>query len=204
MKIQFLGAARTVTGSMHLLTVNGHRLLLDCGLFQGRRAEAWERNRHFPFSVADLDAVILSHAYIDHSGNLPSLAKTLNSLDGPAIIISASGMCEAGRILHHLRHHIEDPRACVLSLGRGIAARTGLAPGDRAGARARGRTVTARRRRRKALKASENLQGFLRLDAPVLPIGDLVIQWDDLKPRVAGLEGDKAAIREKVSGVLVG
>jgi len=66
MKIQFLGAARTVIGSMYLL--NGHRLLLDCGLFQGRRAEAWERNRHFPFSVTDLDAVILSHAHIDHSG----------------------------------------------------------------------------------------------------------------------------------------
>lgn len=75
MKIQFLGATRTVTGSMHLLTLNGHRILLDCGLFQGRRAEAWERNRNFPFNVAELDAVILSHAHIDHSGNLPSLVK---------------------------------------------------------------------------------------------------------------------------------
>ena len=75
MKLHFLGAARTVTGSMHLVTVNGHRFLLDCGLFQGRRAETWERNRHFPFNVAELDAVILSHAHIDHSGNLPNLVK---------------------------------------------------------------------------------------------------------------------------------
>ncbi|MCC7352540.1 MAG: MBL fold metallo-hydrolase [Anaerolineae bacterium] len=75
MNIQFLGAARTVTGSMHLVTVNGHRLLLDCGLFQGRRAETWERNRTFPFNVAELDAVVLSHAHIDHSGNLPNLVK---------------------------------------------------------------------------------------------------------------------------------
>jgi metallo-beta-lactamase family protein len=75
MKLQFLGAARTVTGSMHLVTVNGHHLLLDCGLFQGRRAETWERNRNFPFNVAELDAVILSHAHIDHSGNLPNLVK---------------------------------------------------------------------------------------------------------------------------------
>ncbi len=75
MRLQFLGAARTVTGSMHLVTVNGRRLLLDCGLFQGRRAEAWERNRNFPFNAAELDAVILSHAHIDHSGNLPNLIK---------------------------------------------------------------------------------------------------------------------------------
>ena len=75
MKIHFYGAARTVTGSMHLLEVNGKRLLLDCGLFQGRRKESFKRNRTFPFSPSDLDAVILSHAHIDHSGNLPNLVK---------------------------------------------------------------------------------------------------------------------------------
>ena len=75
MKIQFLGAAKTVTGSMHLLEVNQHRLLLDCGLFQGRRKESYRRNREFPFSPDDIDAVILSHAHIDHSGNLPNLVK---------------------------------------------------------------------------------------------------------------------------------
>ncbi|MEJ2411765.1 MAG: MBL fold metallo-hydrolase, partial [Anaerolineales bacterium] len=75
MKIHFLGAARTVTGSMHLLEINGSRLLLDCGLFQGRRAESFRRNRTLPFSAEEIDAVILSHAHIDHSGNLPHLIK---------------------------------------------------------------------------------------------------------------------------------
>ena len=60
---------------MHLLEINQHRLLLDCGLFQGKRKESFQRNRSFPFSPEDLDAVILSHAHIDHSGNLPNLVK---------------------------------------------------------------------------------------------------------------------------------
>jgi metallo-beta-lactamase family protein len=76
MKIQFLGAVRTVTGSMHLLTVNGSRILLDCGLFQGRRQEAFERNRNLPFDAKHIDTLVLSHAHIDHSGNIPSLVKS--------------------------------------------------------------------------------------------------------------------------------
>jgi len=76
MNIQFLGAARTVTGSMHLITTEqGNRILLDCGLYQGRRREAHEINSRLPFRPGDIDAVILSHAHIDHSGNLPSLVK---------------------------------------------------------------------------------------------------------------------------------
>jgi metallo-beta-lactamase family protein len=75
MKVTFWGAARTVTGSMHLVEVNGRRYLLDCGLYQGRRREAAERNSVFPFAPSSIDAVILSHAHIDHSGNLPTLAK---------------------------------------------------------------------------------------------------------------------------------
>lgn len=75
MHIQFLGAVRTTTGSMHLLAVNGARVLLDCGLFQGKRKEAFERNRNLPFDAARIDAVVLSHAHIDHSGNLPTLAR---------------------------------------------------------------------------------------------------------------------------------
>ncbi len=80
MKISFCGAAETTTGSQHLIEINGSRILLDCGLYQGRRDEANERNRHFPFDPASLDAVILSHAHIDHSGNLPSL--TSNGFKG--------------------------------------------------------------------------------------------------------------------------
>ncbi len=75
MEVTFLGAAQTVTGSMHLVRTRHARVLLDCGLFQGRRREAAERNRELPFDPADLDAVVLSHAHIDHSGALPMLAK---------------------------------------------------------------------------------------------------------------------------------
>jgi len=76
MRIGFHGAAQTVTGSQHLLRVNGHNLLLECGLFQGRREETYKRNRNFPFEPRKIDAVILSHAHIDHSGNLPNLVKS--------------------------------------------------------------------------------------------------------------------------------
>ncbi len=75
MNITFHGAAQTVTGSRHLLSLNGHQLLLDCGLFQGRRKDTYSRNLNFPFDVTALDAAILSHAHIDHSGNLPNLVK---------------------------------------------------------------------------------------------------------------------------------
>jgi metallo-beta-lactamase family protein len=73
--VTFWGAARTVTGSMHQLSANGKTILLDCGLFQGHRAEAIQRNREFPFRAKDIDAVILSHAHIDHCGNLPNLVR---------------------------------------------------------------------------------------------------------------------------------
>jgi metallo-beta-lactamase family protein len=61
---------------MHLLTANGSRILLDCGLYQGRRAEAFERNRNFPFDASTINAVVLSHAHIDHAGNLPNLVRS--------------------------------------------------------------------------------------------------------------------------------
>jgi metallo-beta-lactamase family protein len=75
MKLTFWGAVRTVTGSMHAVQANGKRYLLDCGLYQGRRKQAAELNDNFPFPPKTMDAVILSHAHIDHSGNLPTLAK---------------------------------------------------------------------------------------------------------------------------------
>ena len=88
MNIQFLGAVRTVTGSMHLVSVNGTKILLDCGMFQGKRSEAYEKNRNFPFDPTKIDAVILSHSHIDHSGNLPNLVK--NGYRGPIYSTSAT------------------------------------------------------------------------------------------------------------------
>ncbi len=76
MKITFYGAARTVTGSQHLIEVNGKRILLDCGLYQGKRSEANHRNRELPFEAASVDVMVLSHAHIDHSGNIPNLVKS--------------------------------------------------------------------------------------------------------------------------------
>ena len=75
MKISFLGAARTVTGSMHLLEINGSRVLLECGLYQGRRQESFERSRNLPFDASAVEAMVLSHAHIDHSGNIPNLVR---------------------------------------------------------------------------------------------------------------------------------
>lgn len=76
MDIQFIGAAQTVTGSMHLIKTKKSKFLLDCGLYQGKRKEAFEVNRNFNFfNPSEIDFVILSHAHIDHSGNLPTLVK---------------------------------------------------------------------------------------------------------------------------------
>jgi metallo-beta-lactamase family protein len=88
MRITFHGAAQTVTGSQHLLEINGHRLLLDCGLYQGKRAESYERNLKFSFDPRKVDAVLLSHAHIDHAGNLPNLVQ--DGYDGPIYSTSAT------------------------------------------------------------------------------------------------------------------
>jgi metallo-beta-lactamase family protein len=82
---------------MHLLSLNSGKVLLDCGLYQGRRKEAFERNRSLPFDARDIDAVILSHAHIDHSGNLPSLVK--NGFSGPIYATSATRDLAASMLL---------------------------------------------------------------------------------------------------------
>ena len=93
MKLTFWGAAQTVTGSMHHLTVQDRQYLLDCGTYQGHRQEARERNSNLPFPATDIDAVILSHAHIDHSGNLPTL--TRNGFTGPIFTSPATAdLCE--------------------------------------------------------------------------------------------------------------
>ncbi len=89
MRIHFHGAAQTVTGSQHLIEINGARLLLECGLFQGRRAETYSRNRNFPFDPRKIDALILSHSHIDHCGNIPNLIK--QGYRGPIYVTPAAG-----------------------------------------------------------------------------------------------------------------
>ncbi|MFA5954430.1 MAG: MBL fold metallo-hydrolase [Patescibacteria group bacterium] len=75
MELTSYGAAGEVTGSKHLLTVNGKGLLLDCGMFQGAYAEVAQKNANFPFSIDKVDAVILSHGHLDHCGSLPLLVR---------------------------------------------------------------------------------------------------------------------------------
>ena len=94
MDIQFIGAAGTVTGSNHLLRTAAGKIILDCGMFQGKRKEAFELNRTFDFyNPKDIDAVILSHAHIDHAGNLPNLVK--KGFRGPIYCTHATkDLCE--------------------------------------------------------------------------------------------------------------
>lgn len=94
MKVTFWGAARTVTGSTHGIEAGGRNYLLDCGMFQGRRKESEQRNRTFPGPPAEVAAVVLSHAHIDHSGRLPLLVK--NGFGGPIFTTPASAdLCGA-------------------------------------------------------------------------------------------------------------
>ncbi len=94
MKITFLGGVGTVTGSMYLVRTNKRNILLECGLYQGKRDEAYARNHKIPVDIHRLDAVVLSHAHIDHSGNLPNLVKS--GYDGPIYATHATyGLCGA-------------------------------------------------------------------------------------------------------------
>ena len=88
MKFSFYGAARSVTGSRHVIDAGGTRLLLDCGLYQGRRRESERLNRRLGFDPKSIDAVLLSHAHVDHSGALPVLAK--GHFKGPVYMTDAT------------------------------------------------------------------------------------------------------------------
>jgi metallo-beta-lactamase family protein len=93
MQIEFAGADREVTGSCHIVRVNDKTVLLDCGLFQGRRGEAEVKNRALPCPIAEIDAVVLSHAHLDHAGRLPLLAK--EGYSGPIHATKATAdLCE--------------------------------------------------------------------------------------------------------------
>src|SRR5205085_2493811 len=87
-RLTFWGAAGQVTGSMHLLEAAGARILLDAGLFQGRRAEVHALNARLPFDARRIDSVVLSHAHIDHTGRMPLLVK--EGFHGPIYCTAAT------------------------------------------------------------------------------------------------------------------
>jgi metallo-beta-lactamase family protein len=104
--VTFWGAARTVTGSMHLLAANERKLLLDCGLYQGKRAEAYQRNSQFPFKPSEINTVLLSHAHMDHCGNLPNLVR--QGFNGPIYSTPATRDLTAIMLLDSAKIQEED------------------------------------------------------------------------------------------------
>jgi len=111
MKVTFYGAVREVTGSMHLLTTQTDRILLDCGMFQGRRKEAAEKNQTLPFDPQFITNIILSHAHIDHSGRIPMLTK--NNFNGRILCTRATA--DACRYLLMDSAHIQESDANYLN-----------------------------------------------------------------------------------------
>lgn len=111
MKITFYGAVREVTGSMHLIEAGDNRILLDCGMFQGRRKETDEKNRTLPIDPATLTNVVLSHAHIDHSGRIPILTK--NNFHGRVLCTRATA--DASDYLLRDSAHIQESDADYLN-----------------------------------------------------------------------------------------
>lgn len=115
--VTFWGAARTVTGSMHQVEACGQSLLLDCGLYQGRRADSRIRNEKFPFRPRDINAVLLSHAHIDHCGNLPNLVK--QGFAGPIYCTPATRALAGVMLGDAAKIHEEDAAYLNRKRGRG-------------------------------------------------------------------------------------
>jgi metallo-beta-lactamase family protein len=116
MEIEFYGAAREVTGSCHILRANGKTVVLDCGMFQGRRSESAEKNKTLPVPVSEIDAVVLSHAHIDHSGRLPYLVSqgysgtifaTAATHDLCAVMLADSAHIQESDAKHLAKNHRE-------------------------------------------------------------------------------------------------
>ena len=89
-ELMFYGAVGEVTGSMHMIRIDEHWVALDCGLYQGRREEAENKNRQWPMPPKEISAVVLSHAHIDHSGRLPRLVR--DGFEGPIFCTPAGGL----------------------------------------------------------------------------------------------------------------
>src|ERR1700722_7124678 len=117
MEIEFVGAARTVTGSKHLIRTKHATILLDCGLVQGPRRESNEKNQHLGLDATKLTAVVLSHAHIDHSGALPMLAK--NGYSGPIFATPATRDLCAAMLAHAASIQESDARFINKQIDRG-------------------------------------------------------------------------------------
>jgi metallo-beta-lactamase family protein len=111
MEITFHGAVREVTGSMHLLTIGKDQILLDCGMFQGRRKDSFEKNRIMPVNAERITNVVLSHAHIDHSGRIPVL--TSNQFNGRVLCTRATA--DASEYLLLDAAHIQESDAAYLN-----------------------------------------------------------------------------------------
>ena len=120
-RLQFHGAVQNTTGSMHMLHMGDKKILLDCGLFQGRREESRERNLNFPFKPAEVTALILSHAHIDHCGNIPNLRK--QGFDG--FVFCTTATLDLSSALLRDSAHIQEKDIEFLNKKR---ARRGLPP----------------------------------------------------------------------------
>jgi metallo-beta-lactamase family protein len=106
-RVTFWGAAQSVTGSMHLVEANGQHILLDCGLIRDRHHHA--HGGPFPFVPADIDAVVLSHAHIDHCGHLPALVR--HGFRGPIYCTGPTRELVTVMLANSARHHEEDAYA---------------------------------------------------------------------------------------------
>ncbi len=104
MRITFYGATKTVTGSMYLIEHNEKKILLECGLYQGKRQKSEELNKNFPFNPSEIDMLLVSHAHIDHSGNIPNLVK--QGFKGK--IISTHASCDLMDIMLRDSGHIHE------------------------------------------------------------------------------------------------
>src|SRR5436853_677578 len=114
--VTFWGAAQSVSGSMHLVEAGERKVLLDCGLHFGPRSQARERNTYFPYDPRELDAVVLSHAHVDHCGNLPNLVR--QGFTGPIYCTPATRDLLAVILADSARIH-EEEALVAATVGRG-------------------------------------------------------------------------------------
>lgn len=158
-RVTFLGAARSVTGSMHLVEVGPHRLLLDCGLHRGPRDQARQRNRFFPFDPSTIDAVVLTHAHVDHCGNLPNLIR--QGFHGPIYCTPATRDLVSVMLLDSARIQEDEARiANLVANARSEAVRRALYT------------------RRDAFRAVEQCQ-IVEYDTPISLNPDIQLRFHD-------------------------